>query len=463
MAIEDVEGVDRPGGLYARPRGNMNASFTYAYVNCPHCGVTCRGSGPSADSARVNAGEKLSHHMEWSCDYSPAASQNAEKRAARDSRGIVALLYLVIAALAVYPGIALTILACKFLGLHPSGIVLLGSGVIASGIIYLGMKRILGDRSNAVYLIVSGSLVLLTFALGGSDLFLDALYEFAPMATSRRLPPPNPVHGDAGAASQVTAGENQHVQDEEASIARAAPASSPELAVGGQELPAAHLMGALGDGSPSSAASAATAPEQRTADQLDGPPPSPQGRQESAPSATEVAGRSTPSLGVEWVPLQRSWSRLVMETTGCDGGAYDSFRASPHLDWNAPDGPTVRLRMEIQAREVQADHPGVNAHIILTGEWEGSGGRRTLMRMGPLYQHSCFSAQAKTGFAGVRSDGLLLVSLEWLPQRNPEVTDGATGRTKRAILGWNPSTNAPRSLALWEGETRVVPQLYRAR
>lgn len=181
------------------------------------------------------------------------------------------------------------------------------------------------------------------------------------------------------------------------------------------------------------------------------------------PSANNVRAPSSAGSTAEWMALSRPWSRLLLQTTGCDEGAYDHLVATDHLNWTPVGGPVVRLSMEVRTADDPHHPTAVNAYIVVLGQWEGSSGVRELMTMGPIYQHSCAGAQALTGFAGQRLDGALLLSLELLPQANPDFADGADGTSKRAILAWDVGTSAPRLAAQWEGVTRNVPQLFRSR
>lgn len=191
-------------------------------------------------------------------------------------------------------------------------------------------------------------------------------------------------------------------------------------------------------------------------------PPQPAAAVAAEPMAASEGSAAVDTPAPEWVALERPWSRLLFENSGCDEGAYDGLSATSQMTWTSLDGPVVQVSMRLRSTDAP-DHPIAQlAYIETVGEWEGSGGPRVLFMLGPIYQHSCAGAQALTGFAGQRIDGGLLLSLEQLPQRNPDFDDNAPGHSRRAVLMWDSATGAPRAAAVWEGPTREVPQLFRA-
>ena len=93
--------------------------------------------------------------------------------------------------------------------------------------------------------------------------------------------------------------------------------------------------------------------------------------------------------------------------------------------------------------------------ITLKGEW---GGRtRTMMQLRYSRDLSGSVHQDYVVYAGIRQDGMLLVSMEALPR------NGAPGMVKRAVLRWDRAANAPRSQGVWEGPIRQAPSVFRIR
>lgn len=198
------------------------------------------------------------------------------------------------------------------------------------------------------------------------------------------------------------------------------------------------------------------APAQPNAASTTGSVPSAGGAEASppAPATASVAE-------LEWVAMDRAWSRLLISTTECDEGQYDDIRAHEHMLWRPVPGVEVRITIALRSVGAESD-AGINSRIVALGEWEGTDGPQVLAELGPFYEHGCGSAQASTGFAGQRTDGRLLISLERLPQAG-QGGAGAPGQTHRVVLEWDAALRRPASRAVWSGLTRDVPQLFRTR
>lgn len=185
------------------------------------------------------------------------------------------------------------------------------------------------------------------------------------------------------------------------------------------------------------------------------PPPSP------APPPVVPAAQPPPA-GLVWAPLERTWTRLHLDT-GCDADAYGSMTTQPTWEWATPGG-TVTLQVRVQERDAtEEDGPLMSERTIeLIAEWPGSGEPRVLGTWGPLLDGTCAERQAQVVYAGRRVDGLMLVSMENLPQRSQTFMP-LPGRSRRYIYDWNAQTNAPRQLATWEGLTLDAPNVFRLR
>lgn len=176
---------------------------------------------------------------------------------------------------------------------------------------------------------------------------------------------------------------------------------------------------------------------------------------EAAPPLPAVA--SQPTVPLTWLPLQRPWSRLHLETSECDGDTYDHLQefAVPSLRWTPPDGPAVSVRME---RQESANGP----MLVLVAE-TGDGQPVEVLRYGPVGYTSCQDRHATVGYVGIRQDGTLLVSMERLPQQRAEGQPARGGHSLRAIIRWNTGTGLPESADTWEGRTNDAPVHLRAR
>lgn len=166
-----------------------------------------------------------------------------------------------------------------------------------------------------------------------------------------------------------------------------------------------------------------------------------------------------------WVALVRPWTRLFYN------GDVRTWTTERSLDWRAADGVVVTISAAIVDTYTEPENPedwreGVQeATLTLYGEWEGGGARRALLHfqsgaVGP----SVAEWRASVAYAGIRHDGLLLVSLEVLPQG--EHGGGGSelrGECRRALVGWDRAQRAPLVLAQWEGPTANVPSRFRIR
>lgn len=182
----------------------------------------------------------------------------------------------------------------------------------------------------------------------------------------------------------------------------------------------------------------------------------------AAAVAAPVPGPPNVATGSDlpWQPLRRRWTRLAHF-----GQDYD-YETEDSLTWVPAGGPAVVLTVPPPRREYDAaggeDGSGAQlTTVTLMGAWGGGRRPHVIMR----YRHEAvgpFAADQRdfVVYAGIREDGSVLVSMEVLPQRG---RGGRPGHSRRIILGWNASRDAPRALAHWEGQTVDVPQLFRAR
>ena len=113
-----------------------------------------------------------------------------------------------------------------------------------------------------------------------------------------------------------------------------------------------------------------------------------------------------PSEPLSWLPLQRPWSRLHLETSECDEGAYDHLYeyALPSLSWTPPGGPSVTIRLEPRS--------SVSGPMLAVVVQRGAEAPMEVLSYGPLNHSSCDDRQATVGYVGIRQDGTLLVSIE---------------------------------------------------
>jgi len=186
----------------------------------------------------------------------------------------------------------------------------------------------------------------------------------------------------------------------------------------------------------------------------------------STPLAPEVLAPSTPPSepppppqfeSVTWLPLQRPWSRLHLETSECDEGAYDHLYeyALPALTWTPPEGPRIAIRIE--------PRPSPNGPILALVAQRGVDAPMEVLRYGPLNYTSCEDRQSTVGYVGVRQDGTLLVSIERLPQQHADASAGRAGHTLRAVVRWNAASARPETMGSWEGRTNETPAPFRVR
>lgn len=188
------------------------------------------------------------------------------------------------------------------------------------------------------------------------------------------------------------------------------------------------------------------------------PPPAPEvAATPASPSAEPTAVRPTSatpaSTSLVWAPLVRPWSRLYIEPA-CDTEAYGSLSAVDEMTWAPAGAEAFTLRVTVRNEDAsEPDGP------IMEDQTVSLTANGTPIANMHVLTGTCAEAQATVVYAGERTDGLLLVSMEALPQR----TEGMAlpGTSHRYLFGVDNGAIAQR--ATWDGETADVPQLFRIR
>ena len=200
-----------------------------------------------------------------------------------------------------------------------------------------------------------------------------------------------------------------------------------------------------------------------TADPFDGAPtialPPPIAVPPPPASVPVVAALPIPDTELQWQALERPWTRLHF-SAGCDD--EQELSARPQMPWVTGNGTELTVRVE-----------EANVYVPPGEGEEGAGFSdrtiRLLARVDPsgdwvelatqqMSDGTCADSQGSVVYAGRRPDGLLLASLERLPQHRE---GGSPGESKRFLFRLEGDRVV--TAATWEGLTQEVPQLFRIR
>jgi hypothetical protein len=167
-------------------------------------------------------------------------------------------------------------------------------------------------------------------------------------------------------------------------------------------------------------------------------------RQTTTPVIAPTPGGS-PSEEPPWRPLVAPWRRLYLDP-GCDDPAYSGLLVQESLLWE----PDALSPVTVTARATTRDGA---VEVAIHAD-------STVLETVALEQLACPRRQATVAYAGQRTDGLLLISIESLPLHGAD----APGVPVSYRYLFRPAgTSHLERVGGWHGPTDAVPQTYRIR
>ena len=181
--------------------------------------------------------------------------------------------------------------------------------------------------------------------------------------------------------------------------------------------------------------------------------------QTAAPEEDEEVGANAPTDPVEpddslaWQPLNRPWSRIHLNAE-CDDAAYGELTVRQEMAWHSdPTAPVIAVTTT--SADVDGEQGTRWREVAVHARGAAIASIRSEL------DASCANQQATVVYAGERVDGLLLLSMETLPQR----TEGRSrpGHIMRYLFEIQGGAEELVEVARWSGADSDVPQAFRIR